>query len=95
MSSQTTDMWEKEFDEKFEWFIKLGESQLETSDTPDIKAFISQALQAAKEEERNRIVLEIEEKMKTRGRYYLKTVENGGLYNEGLEDATAIVNKHQ
>lgn len=55
MSSQTTEKWEKEFDEYFEnlrWDGRKG--------TMNIKDFISQSIQAAVEEERKKIAEEVE-----------------------------------
>jgi hypothetical protein len=98
MSSQTTDMWEKEFDEYFEnlrWDSRKG--------TMNIKDFISQSIQAARieaiEEERKKLKDEvdalIEGNLERLNRPGTRMTTGQTWYQNALKDVLAIINKHQ
>lgn len=86
--------WEKEFERIFIGSDgKLVEIYVQYPE--NIKSFISQALQAAVEEERKRIAEEVEKSLEPSVGGDSVTVEMRILRNSGRKQALSIINKHQ
>ena len=96
--SVPVEKWEKEFDEKFGDNLSLDgpfdKSYAKLVLAPALKDFISQTIQAAKEEERERIVDEVS------GMF--SVYPDGGIHDFGPDEelvskksALSIINKHQ